>query len=689
MKKYIANRTRDLLLNTALTSESILSVSHGSHLGAGCVRSHLCNRLVAWGTVVLLCLAVTATGVHAQKLIGYGKDDFFGVYFNFFWSLDLSSDAAMKRDVDRLADRIEELNVGSFRMEVRWSKLFAAKDVKCTDVRLKPKGLREYRYIFERLPKDVRIIVHLGETPPVYHAEDGRVAGYCAHLYSKNPKLFISHFKKYIEIVLSEFKGYIDSYEIWLEPNNNNYYLRTAKKNEQQEFHGWTAEEYVKDIFVPAARLIRTSDPDAEITVGLSWDGIRGFGLVQYSGPKRESGHFFQPRNFLDGLMRSLRKFPDLYDSISVHPFIPREKRMGMGSISARMPFDDVYYRHRTVFDNGAATVDVLSRYGYRGPIWWVYGVHIHDRDLRAAGRNPFRLQAEHLVDVLSIGHDEFRKGSITEDGRYLHPLSRIIVYMLRDPAAEKMMSGLLDGRNGKPRRAFFEMKKLIFRKGAFNSFHDFFDAGLDPEYWNISCRENAGEGDKKACGRGWEVGKKDGFIILNGRDSGIILSAKPMLPSTCRRNCKKLHERSNVKLSFSGSLRRSNGQGKDLDVWIGDMGGQDVPTTRGQAQGVRMIIGQCGKALCLELHHEGRLGKSIARLRTTCRAGEKHDLSYALRSDGKWKLSLRSGHGNCVETQGTQSAFLPAMLSHYGLRLTVSRGSIAQIDNLKLGGYR
>ena len=637
----------------------------------------------------LLLLSAT-TGVCAEYLIGRGKDDFFGVYFNFFWSLDLSSDAAMKRDVARLADRIEELNVGSFRMELRWSKLFAATDGKCTNVRLKPKGLREYHYILDSLPKDVRVIVHLGETPPVYHNPDGKITGYCAQLYSRNTNLFKDHFKKYVRLVLSEFAKYIDTYEIWLEPNNNNYYLKSARLNGKRQFLGWTAGEYVNDIFVTAARLIRQADPAAEITIGLSWDGIRGFGLAKYSGPKRESGHFFQPRNFLEDMMHHLKGFPDLYDSISVHPFIPREKRLGIGSLSARMPFDDVYYRHRTIFDNAAATVDVLSKYGYRGPIWWVYGVHIHERDLHLKGADPFRLQAEHLVDVLSIGHDEFRKGKIAEDGRYLHPLSRIVIYMLRDPAGERMKSGLLDGRTNKPRMAFFEVKRLIFRKGAFNSFLDFFDRRPDPEYWKISCRANSEKaGHQDACGKFLEAGEKDASIVLkSGIWEQVVLSGRFLLPTTCRRNCGKLRDKSNMRLSFSGRLRHFAGREGRLRVRIGQLD-ERIRGSAPEVPGVRMTVGRCGEVLCLEVHHEGRAEKVVTRLKTACAADARHDLSYALREDGGWVLSMRSAGRTCIETGGTQSAFLPAMLPHYGVRMDVSGGGAIQIDNLKLGGYR
>jgi hypothetical protein len=68
----------------------------------------------------------------------------------------------------------------------------------------------------------------------------------------------LPHYLNYVETVVSHYKGRIDAYEIWNEPNMLDYFW----KGSDEDFFAMT---------IAAAHVIRRTDPDARILAGALW----------------------------------------------------------------------------------------------------------------------------------------------------------------------------------------------------------------------------------------------------------------------------------------------------------------------------------------------------------------------------------------------------------------------------------
>ena len=648
---------------------------------------------------------------------GRGKNSFFNILFIHIngllgYSGGIEDREEVDKDIVYVNRRIDELNFGSHLLSFKMGSLYTT-DRNCSDITIIPEGLSLWRKIIANVPADVEIDARLTNVPDQTVTMQINDRGNrhnveikaCEKLFAEDKQAFKRIWEKYVRKIVTEFGDRIVSYDLWVEPNQNGFYLLGGQLD-NGEHRGWTHDEYMRYIFMPGYKIIRSLDPSATVTVGPVGAGFSGSPDPDPLVPKRlqTEEKYYGIRDFLGKTVTYLREnsrcdaecrrdFANGTIMLKPHPFTNQTKIEDAMDEWPKYGLEMVYDRSVANKSNLTTTRTGLSRLSYEGPINLLMGRHSSYPDATTAERrNGEKIQAEFLRGIFAKAYDTYRNHPTL-------PLKTLMLFQLRNNggADRDAASGLLrqrahDGHKANsPRPAFFALKDLIFEKKLFGSLLESFDEGGKARlpYWNMACdRERWYCGDRQFT-------DKDGWYHLNPANradarTGIYSAA--LIP---------LKSDKNVDAYFEYVLVDKEGHAPNL---VATLGGRDSVGNNhitADKEGLHVVIGKSGRNETISV--ESRSSNGTRRIlatgswdRTACaQESNPKKVEMHMFTGGLWwvKVTNPSGERVCYENKsslaGTRHNIGVGNLTHAGIRLmahdVTGEGGYVKIDDIRL----
>ncbi len=388
--------------------------------------------------------------------------------------------------LNRYVDCAYDMGLTTLRLPVYWGRM-QTYDPKAGTFTANSEFADMIGWFLDRIPQEIEPMALLFQTTPAVAAR-----------YFHEPQAMPQIYAQFVDCVLDAAPR-ISSFELWNEPNANDFYLSVADGDGHRP---WTAEEFLSHILIPGATTIRKRRPDAKICFGsFAENGIVGHPAERQAPPARQLPHREPYRTMKAAAPKGFHFIPDfavayfdalkrltaapgegagirnLFDAFAIHPYP-----------YFRLTPDRDYADHSA--DLTADFIALADRSGFSDKEIWITEVGCRTADKRRRHMRDEDHQREFV--------DRFC-GSVDLGGR----ITRLYWYKFNDLLHWDMKMrksfGMIDHyRNTK--RVYFGLRHLKPRLAGATSrpvLLDNFDYGLayasgsvDPDFWDVDIAE-------------------------------------------------------------------------------------------------------------------------------------------------------------------------------------------------------